>query len=582
MGAADATLTQAIERVTAHFGAQVQFILDGQFAFWIGSGISRERFPDLKELLLRLLHELHTRSNFSDDTCPWRLCLQRVLELVHVSPDTTRQRDIPADWPDIDQLLDLLVDNYSDVLDNPVYVGTTPQSLSLDVLGLDRVYGDDTIDPDAEHRLLALLIEEGIVAEIVSANWDPLIERAHEEARDGQPSELQVVVRAADIDGTVRTRLTKIHGCARRLRCDPVTWRDHMIATTTEIQNWVSSPDRAPVRELIRTTLRQKPTLFLGLSVQDWNLQLELLKAFSDLEPPLPIDPPRALFAESELRQPQRTVLRHIHGEEYARQPIDVEENATLDLYGKPLLGSLFILTLLTKVRVIAASEDEAPIVDWMPFLLDAIDEWGQYVCERFDALADPGDCYGVWRNLVDEVAFAVARFMRVYLEYIVPVTDLGYYAISDNPVNAFAERVRRDPRLRAGSVLLLLGALLRGQRNGQWELKRATGSDGRHGQFSVLLAGRRISLFILSDYGCGSEKLHRNGYTDPSHNVPAVIAYATGNDGGHGRHSPARPMHSRSSSGPKQIWLQDLAATLNDPDALVDTLRNALMEALP
>lgn len=203
-------------------------------------------------------------------------------------------------------------------------------------------------------------------------------------------------------------------------------------------------------------------------------------------------------------------------------------------------------------------------------------------MCERFDALADPGDSNGVWRNLVDEVAFAVARFMRVYLEYIVPVTDLGYYAISDNPVNAFAERVRRDPRLRAGSVLLLLGALLRGHRNGQWELKRATGSDGRHGQFSVLLAGRRISLFILSDYGCGSEKLHRNGYTDPSHNVPAVIAYATGNGGGHGRHSPARPMHSRSSSGPKQIWLQDLAATHNDPDTLVDTLRNALTDALP
>jgi len=69
---------------------------------------------------------------------------------------------------------------------------------SLDLLELQKIYSDVSVLPDAEHRLISLLIAEGAVSELITTNWDPLIERAY--AALGCTPTLMVVACNAEMD----------------------------------------------------------------------------------------------------------------------------------------------------------------------------------------------------------------------------------------------------------------------------------------------------------------------------------------------------------------------------------------------
>jgi hypothetical protein len=186
-------LTDGMSELTTTWSALTNGVLRGECAFWLGSGISRDKFPDVPALVIEVLKQLHSSSNITDPDCPYQKALTDIMQLTTIRdlPVT----DAPDTWPDArkNELIQLLSDKYADVLEQDVRSGTRTILITWDLLRLQDKYGDPTKTPDAEHRFIALLIEEGIISELVTTNWDALVELAHEECRNGKSHTLQSV-----------------------------------------------------------------------------------------------------------------------------------------------------------------------------------------------------------------------------------------------------------------------------------------------------------------------------------------------------------------------------------------------------
>lgn len=56
-------------------------LLGGEFVPWIGSGISRDKFPDLRELLREVIQLIYSRINFGDPDDPYLIALKSILNI---------------------------------------------------------------------------------------------------------------------------------------------------------------------------------------------------------------------------------------------------------------------------------------------------------------------------------------------------------------------------------------------------------------------------------------------------------------------------------------------------------------------
>jgi hypothetical protein len=494
--------------------------------------------------------------------------------------DDTRTGTAPSLWPDIAEIARRLVDRYSDVLDQQVNDGTKVHSMTWDVLQLDQIYGSDTIDPDADHQLLAVLLAEGAFEELVTTNWDGLVEKAHALSCDGSAKQLSIVIEPADIAGSreVRSRLTKVHGCACLCLLDPAK-RSLMVATRRELQNWERGHDREPIRELVRTILRERPAIFVGLSVQDWNLQGEILSACKDLVGPLP-DVSKVLFAEPELRQAQRTVISHMIGDAaYEADRGAIERQATLGLYSKPLLGSLYVIALRRKLDLIVTAGVGDLTAKWQTFVQQSIGALEQEVCSRFDSLASPSDDSELWRQLARQLPQFVSRFVRLFLKYDIPANHDGYYPLCPESAAELSLRLEREEQPSLTWLMLVIASIHQGKLRALWDVHSATGKSGVFGQFEVQISGRRIAIFVVADSGTGRAKLSMRNHIQLASGQPVAIIYVTGRRPDTPAHAPRHALpYATPSSSPAEIWIQDLAQLHPDSDALLDALKHELL----
>lgn len=579
-GPSDANLSTAVGHLRASFPSEVEALLSGRYGCWLGSGISFARFPGLKSLVRDLLKEIYPKCDFTNATCPWRTCFQHILELIHIELDASRTTVPPDTWGDIDLILGQLVDRYSDVLEESVTVAGTRISLSWDILHLDQIYGNDGVDPDAEHILLAVLSAEGVFKELVTTNWDGLIEKAHSICCNGNGHALSVVVEACDIAGSrdAATRLTKVHGCACRCVHDP-SKQSLMVATRSDIQNWKESHERQPLRDLVRTIVRERPALFIGLSAQDWNLQCEILGACKEAVGPLP-DISKVLFAEPELRQPQRTVINHMLGAEaYAKDSQSIESGATLKLYSKPLLGALLIISLRRKLDVICAAGTAELGGKWQRFVEQSISDLDTLICSHFDSLAESTDNNALWRQLANTLPAFVARCNRLFLKYELPATEGEYYPLCPESVQELSARFGAEERPSLTWFVFTVASLYNGLSRGLWSILSAVGKEGTYGQFELEVCGKQIAIFIVPDSDTGKAKLANRKFIDDIGGRSAAILYVTGRRFTSGSHSPTHVLpYASPPHGPAEIWIQELAELHPHPDSLLDALKYELL----
>jgi hypothetical protein len=573
MGAADATLSEALTLLRTQWATETEGVLNGKYAFWLGSGISRQRYPDVGSLLDRLLNRLQAGIDHSNPACPYRRALLNVLDLTTIAAvDITRP---PAEWPDFPDIIGQLRNRYSEALDVELCVNGTAKELFWDVLELQHVYGDPQ-PPDAEHRFLALLIEEGVVSELVTTNWDPLIELAAEACHPAGVQRIRIVARSEEIAGSRdagTARLSKIHGCARKALQDPSTYRPFLVITKNQIERWCTLELQQPLRELVQTILREKFAFFIGLSGQDHNLHHVCIAA-SLGRGDFPTDPSRVLFAALGITAPQHSILKAVY-RCYLDHAPQIDAKAALPLYGKPLLGSLYLLCLKKKISILVerATSDFSSIHRVVVELATGHIE--DLLRSRYDSIADPT---ARWRRLADEVPSFVGRFLRIYRRQETLPTPEAYECLStESPSQMIANPIASEPDLPW--LFLAVALILEGEHRSMWTAMAPKGRGGEDGQLVIKANGRSARVFLINRSDIGFVNLIRRGLVDPSGGQRVVVLYPNEKESRWPRRgSPLRSMPGRPSEELLEFWLKDIIEDGQTLDELVKEFERRLV----
>ena len=320
----------------------------GQYALWLGSGISRERVVGLDGVLSKLLENLRLRIGSAE--CEHHRALDGILSLADLSADERAQIDLSqpvASWPIHDALIDRLWNKYSKVLGTEVQ-GRPFDYLLWDVLEFATTFA--TQKADAEHLAIGMLVLEGVVSDLATANWDGLLEAAMVEL--GRPNEtFRVAVTGEDLHGPIGIgTLYKFHGCAIRATANEAEYRPLLVAREAAITHWAQNPRFIKMREQLRALIARSRTLMIGLSGQDTNIQ-QLFGANGWVwnSVPAPI-----VFAAQELSEGQKSILEGAYQADYEANRDQIRTDATLPAFGKPLLLALLLRTMFGKLAALA------------------------------------------------------------------------------------------------------------------------------------------------------------------------------------------------------------------------------------
>jgi hypothetical protein len=259
-------------------------VAERRYALWLGSGISRERVDDLRTAIERALNYLHDRIDFADRSCRFRKALEEAVTISQLSDLEKRTfniEDAIGTWPVLPAVLERLARAYSKFLDVRVE-GEKPDFILWQAIDVVRTYGDATAVPDCEHFCVAILVTEGLVGEIASANWDGLVEKALAELTNNASDILRVCVKPEDFrEPPLRGRLLKFHGCAIRAAADEGTYRPLLVASESQIVTWPEDPGWAVMRNELESLATTAPTIMIGLSAQDSNIKSVFVRAQS-------------------------------------------------------------------------------------------------------------------------------------------------------------------------------------------------------------------------------------------------------------------------------------------------------------
>ena len=338
-------------------------VAQGSYAFWLGSGISRDRVIDLHGVLAKLLEFLRTNAT-SNPTCRYRVALEKIIDMAAPLDGERAEIDFAkpvTTWGCLKDLLKRLWKQYSAVLSVDI------PGEKLDYLlwvGLDFANTFASQAADAEHLTIAMLALEGAVTEFASANWDGLLEAAIKDLGYDETF-YRITVTGADLRNPAAAAvLYKFHGCALRAIDHENEYRPLLVARSAQITSWSSNEKFKIVRDQLSALVQTRRTLMIGMSAQDANIK-HLFAAVNQhqgwkwTDQPTPI-----VFSAQDLGDDQKDLLNLVYGEEdYEAHRNDICEAARLQAYAKPLLLALLLHVLTTKLEVLA-SDAHAPMLD--------------------------------------------------------------------------------------------------------------------------------------------------------------------------------------------------------------------------
>ncbi len=133
------TVAQTLALLDGPFVELAVRVAEGQYAFWLGSGISRDVVDDLKEVVKKVLRYLREHTDFGTVGCPFAEALAKALAIAKLSELEKSHFDAQAKFEDWDAALvgtlqDRLLGQYSRLLDIRVR-GKAPDFLVLSELG---------------------------------------------------------------------------------------------------------------------------------------------------------------------------------------------------------------------------------------------------------------------------------------------------------------------------------------------------------------------------------------------------------------------------------------------------------------
>ena len=348
MAAFDISVRDTLKLLDGSFEPFAAGVSNGLYAFWLGSGISFGRAPSLRILVGKVVEFVRSHIDHADPNCKFARTLQEILNLASASAEerTRSKLDEPfANWPDQDAIAWRLVNNYSKLLGLTVD-GEDMDYLLWNVIDVGATFADPAMTPDVEHLCLAALSLEGTTPEMLSANWDPLVERAMDTLTDSNAAlSPTVVARPADLQlPRNKTRLIKFHGCAVKAQGDPVQYRQWLVASNDQVAAFCTQAKNQGLVTALTHIVGSKRTLMLGLSAQDANIQSIFNKAANELTWQLGDSPPSYVFSEQDLGMDQRSLLKNVYRDQITPANLKaVFEAARIQVYAKRLLTALLL-----------------------------------------------------------------------------------------------------------------------------------------------------------------------------------------------------------------------------------------------
>ena len=363
--AKDISVAETLNLLDTKFEEVARAFDDQQFALWVGSGISFLRAPSLGKLIELALEHLRERVTTSDENDRYAVALKAALRMAGLHDASIAAIDYGApvkSWPSFNAIVDELWGKYSRFLDIRV-LNEDDDYLLWTAVDVREEFGH-LDDPDCEHLAIAILILEGAISRIASANWDGLIEAAVQLiSATGREGVLQVIVDPQDVrDPPGRAILVKFHGCAVLAAADPVAYRDFLTATKTQITDWPNKDELKTLRAEVGQIATNRKAMMVGLSLQDTNLQDIFSKARQALRWTWPCTPgsPSHIFCEDLLGDYQDDMLRVAYGTDYGQHAGDIQESALLRAFAKPALSALVLQVLTAKLDSLLRSRAES------------------------------------------------------------------------------------------------------------------------------------------------------------------------------------------------------------------------------
>ena len=576
---ANKKLSDSISLLRDEIPETYDFIIKGKCTFFLGSAISKDKFKPLWDLMESLLIELRNRVTPGDPNCPYLSSLKIIIHEIgnkrNISPDA-RIEEIEAQ--EKEGLIKELISKYSDVLGVVVRDGGAGKNLWWDILKLHEEYSKEEIEPDVDHRLLALLVEEGVVKKLGTTNWDSLIENAVCESRGNtnsfgiynDPNNLQ------EVEGQ-RGKLLKIHGCARSAKENPEQFKGLMVATKNQINSWATLPLFEPFREELRSMFRQSPPLFIGFSGNDVNIQLEVLKAL--VRENVASGSFKLIFTGSQITQTHRQIFESAYGtEDYNANVVNIEARSFVNLYSQPLLGALYISAFIEKLRVIA-SKGRQEILSFFDDVEAWINVLEKQVVEKADSCSSLKDGY---KFIAFDFSFLVSKFVSLMRSQNLPTGAKEYKTFSSDSIINLRDN-ENIIFLKCHYTFLILTLLYKGNDKGIWSIDWSTGGGIQEGQLKISSnspGGKSVSIFILArESSYGRPLLENNGVS--IEDSFCVIFYVSGQPPRDRASSPEKSYPgSQGGLDVLEIWFQTLVDECSNFDELFEAFRREIAVA--
>lgn len=537
-------------------------VANDRYVFWLGSGISRERMPDLKSLAKRILVSLYARIDQIDPNCRFREALDQVVRNAGPSPEEWGSIDYsisPDQWVVFEALAGRLVNNYARMLGVAVE-GEEADYLLWDVLNAAAVYSDPTIAPDAEHLCLAALAMEGVASEMPSANWDSLVEKALDILAGGKPIQRVAIAPDDTRTGRRRTNLYKFHGCAKSALEDPTRFRPLLVARQNQINGWIAN-NQVMANALINLIVT-KPTLMLGLSAQDSNIQSLFANAQVQMPWHFPARPPAYAFAENTLGGDQESLLQNVYHQEFnAGTRAAIKADALVQAFAKPLLLALLLFVLTEKLKCLV--REVLPTIDDVnrAKLAEGLGHGRNLVAANVTASAD---------DVMSLIAM-MGRTMGMLRDGALPTAATGLYSpITAEPLDLMSA----NPNLSAGGIaefavgLSLVGL---GLNRGLWTAERPDTAAPASGSFGLLGRSGAAKIFFAGDQRAAI-RLITNGLL--ADNDDAVVVHSQSNPAMMPR-SPRRPPGRTGLAPLREVSVEELLDEGTEVEDLLERFRN-------
>ena len=513
------SVREVLTKYEEEFAAMARAVENGEFALWVGSGISRNA-PNLGDLIERALDFLREGANCIATRDTYNSAFEEALRLANFEPaDLSGQFGTPlANWPQRNKIINRLWNKYSRLLD--IRIKAKPADFMLwEAVDIREAFADPA-PPATEHLCIAILILEGAVDTIASANWDGFIESAIARLSPGAHSVLQVAVDSNQLRSpTSQAKLLKFHGCVIYATQDPETFRKYLTGSHTQIIKWADESMFAAMRDALVAVATHQKSLVIGLSIQDNNLQSIFSKAKQVNAWPWPCEPhaPGHVFCEDVIKEGQSDILKIVYGDAYNDNIDAIHASTHLRAWGEQALLALVLKLIadkLKKLMEIALNEaNKASMTTEFAALLIGLR----------DRVAD--------LVIGDRTAFTNAaitswsRLLSLFRRGTLPANSQAYEVVS----SAAPDNLEADQNALAnglGRLGLALCLLQHGRVAERWELGQAAAPETTAGALTARGSWETAPdrpLFLVKSATQAIE-LQRNGAFT---NVNAIVVHA-------------------------------------------------------